>query len=206
MVFFIENPEIAANLTQCKQQISNFSNIQNDMLTKLTSQSNTITILYIILAIIFGILLFYIIYRIYRSFNIYKLGFVRNNKIQWLYKWHIAETMLIKHSKNDKFTYRLDSSVVYGQTIMWYYHNPNPIQFDQTKPATKDLIYDTLIKSTVIEKFVTAEDFMNIIKILIIIGLVLTAIAILVSFITYRKEMICNLILDNRTILTNVIK
>lgn len=202
------NPSfLEQELSNCTAKIQEFSVSQNELLGSIKSANDTTLLLAIILGSIFLLFFVHLLYNIFRNRFAYRLGFVRNNSIEWIWRWNVFRINKIKHSGKDVFNYVCDPETIYGRTLLWFYHNPRPIVFDgqNNMPTSKDMIFDTLNKSTVIEKFVTAEDFMNLIKILIIVIIVLVIIGLVLSWMGYSKEMICNLIVENKTMLTSML-
>lgn len=208
MSLIIENPILTEQLANCTNTLQNASSTQAQLLDQIHSLNGTINImLWIIVAVFIGAVI-YALYQVASHFWSYKIGIVKHGHISWFKKWHLESKVLIKHSKNDSFEYAVNPECIYGTTLLWYYKNAQPIQLSEGNnlPSTKDISYSALNRSTIIEKFVSAEDFIKLIKILIIISIVIGVINLLLGYMVSKQDLVCNLIIENKTMLTNIIQ
>lgn len=163
-------------------------------------QSHTTMLFLAILISIFILTAFLIGYFLIRNKFAYKLMFLKHGKLESYWKWNISDKIHFKHSKNDEFDYIVDATKIHGNILIWRYRQPEQIAITEQEITTAQLNYATLNKSTVLEKIITAEDFMGLIKTLIIIIIALVIIDIVINGIILKKPLTCYTILNNQTI------
>lgn len=203
MSIIVENPITQELLTNCSFKIQNYSHQSAELVTKIGNQNQTITLLGLILFVSFLLLFFVSLYFLARKFWAYRLGIIKNGSISYEYKFHIGKEYI-----KDKNTYIITPRMIFGKYLLWYFQNPRGIIFNEAEnqPTLQDLQYSNLNKSKIIEKFLTAEDFMNLIKILLIVIIVLGLLCLVFDYFINNKDMVCNLVVENKTILTNLMK
>jgi hypothetical protein len=136
----------------------------------------------------------------------YRIVFVHNGSMSFDWLWNLPKTITYKHTRKDVKVYNVDVECIRGNTILWYYGNPNPVNLKgDIEPTLKDTVFTNLFKSTIIEKIVTAESFMQLFKILLIASIVIGIVIVIFEYIIFKKPTTCNLIVNNITMLTGSI-
>jgi hypothetical protein len=97
----------------------------------------------------------------------------------------------------DGYPYILDPIAIKDHQIEYFWHNPNPIGFDANSRQNQASIIEQNLKAykddKSITEFVTAGDWLNVIKILIIITMIFAVIGGLKAIISYFSPNSCDL-------------
>lgn len=188
-----------ANVTN--NNLNKTSQIQN----LIQGQQNQITILWII--IILGLItaIFFIVRHYYREWFMYKVGLIYPAGIDIHYVSEITETMQIPKKDGDIYTPAQED--IKGNFMLFFAGNPLPVKLDTTLNAgtavNKSLT--SLKKSMAIEKFRSVDDFLNRYDLYFKIGAIALLIIVAGLFLIFTKHNICNLIVENKTLLTSQI-